>query len=133
MRTAIVVLAIATSLVACGRATETEPGGNGTAPLVEILADPDAFEGQRVEVSTGYFSSFEVSVLTSGFAESYPPQPVDPLVWVSAGPPRSCLEVAERVSWSERVIATGIFRTGGGFGHLGQYEFELTEPTLRCG
>ena len=129
----IAVAVITLSLFACGRTHESGAGRDGPVALAEVLADPDSFDGRRIEISSGYFSSFEVSVLTSGFAESYPPQPIEPLVWVNAGPPRSCLDIADRVTWSERVVAEGVFRTGGGFGHLGEYEFELEEATLRCG
>jgi hypothetical protein len=119
------------ALAGCGQ----DAGGGDDArpvPLQQVLDDADDFDGRRVVVTTGYYGSFEISVLTTGFAESFPPQPVEPLVWVNAAPPDACTEVEEFATWAEGVVATGVLETGGGFGHLGQYEFELTEASIRC-
>jgi hypothetical protein len=126
----LVVAALCVSLSACNDGWYGRKGG--PVPLQDVLDHPEAFAGDRVEIATGYYGSFEVSVLTGGFAESHPPQPVDPLVWVNASPPASCRESVEGVVWAERVVATGVLETGGGFGHLGQYEFELRDATIRC-
>ena len=118
----------------CGCGEGAGPSSTGPVSLQRVVDDPGAYDGERVEVTAGYFSSFEVSVLTTGFAESYPPQPMDPEVWVGASPPDDCLEVAEGASWSEDVVATGTFHfeDGGGFGHVGAYRMELEGATLRC-
>jgi hypothetical protein len=102
--------------------------------LQAVAADPEAYDGEAVRLETGYYGAREASVLTAGFAESYPPQPMDPMVWVSAAPPQDCLEEAEGVSWADRMIAEGTFRydPDGGFGHLGAYDMALEDATLTC-
>jgi hypothetical protein len=109
-------------------------GGPRKVSFGELTRQPDAFNGRRVEVEAGYYGAFEVSVLTSGFAESYPPQPVEPTIWVSATPPERCLQQAERVTWADTVRATGTFRydPDDGFGHLGAYPMTLEDASLAC-
>jgi hypothetical protein len=128
------VVAGAALLVACADAGQP-PDRQEAQPLQDVVADPAAFDGATVRLRASYFSSFEISVLTTGFAESHPPQPVDPLVWVVAGPPDRCLERAQGAAWAETVIAFGTFRYDpeGGFGHLGDYRMALENATLACG
>ena len=116
------------ALAACG-------GSGEQVTFAEMTANPADHDGQRVTVDAGYYGAFEVSVLTSGFAESFPPQPMDPLVWVSAGPPEDCLEDAEGgIRWAEAVEASGVFRYDPekGFGHLGAYDMTLQDATITC-
>ncbi|MGH2691017.1 MAG: hypothetical protein ACRDHM_00750 [Actinomycetota bacterium] len=116
------------ALVACA-------GTGEQVTFAAVTESPGDYDGQRVTVEAGYYGAFEVSVLTSGFAESFPPQPVEPLVWVGAGPSEECLEDAEGgVRWAERVEASGVFRydAGGGFGHLGAYEMTLQDAEITC-
>ena len=106
-----------------------------TFRLPDLTEDPGGFNGERVKIIGGYYGAFEMSVLTSGFEESSPPQPVGPLVWVLSTPPEDCLQTAEMgVRFAENVEATGIFRydPDGGFGHLGAYEIALDDATISC-
>jgi hypothetical protein len=100
----------------------------------DLIGSPQAYDGRRVRVEAAYYGAFEVSVLTSGFRESFPPQPIDPLVWVGAAPPDRCLETEERVAWSDRVVAEGTFRyqADRGLGHLGGYDMAIEDATLTC-
>ena len=128
-----VVIASAVLLLGCAEGT-----GNGLltapVPLREVAADPEAFDDGPVRIRASYYSSFEISVLTAGLAESHPPQPVEPLVWLVASPPDRCLERAAGAAWADAVVASGTFRYDpeGGFGHLGQYEMALQDATLAC-
>ena len=110
--------------------------GSGDRPTFAAMTEsPADYDGEKVTVEAGFYGGFEVSVLTSGFAESFPPQPIEPLVWVGAGPSEECLQDAEgRVRWAERVEASGTFRydPGGGFGHLGAYEMALEDARITC-
>jgi hypothetical protein len=122
---------IAAALVACGN----EPNDLATFRLPDLTEDPGAFNGERVRIQGGYYGAFEISVLTSGFSESSPPEPVGPLVWVGVGPPEECLQSADGgAGWAENVEATGVFRFDpeGGFGHLGAYEIALEDATITC-
>ena len=104
------------------------------ATFSSITADPAEFDGRKVTFEAAYYGAFEVSVLTSGFAESFPPQPIDPQIWVGASPPEACLERAERSSWADAVEATGTFRydPDKGFGHLGAYDMALENARMTC-
>jgi hypothetical protein len=130
MRRIVACLAAAALLAACAE-DHSDPDG----PMLEdVITRPTSFDGREVSVRAAYYSSFEVSVLTSGFAGSHPPQPIEPLVWVAASPERRCTERAQGAAWAERVIATGIFRYDpeGGFGHLGAYRMALEDAELTC-
>ena len=129
MRRLPIALAVL-ALVACGESAE-QPG---PLDLAQLAAEAEEHDGERVELTAGYYGAFEVSVLTPGFAESYPPQPMEPQVWVNGSPPARCLERAQRVAWAEGVRAMGVFRydPAGGFGHLGAYEMALEDATLSC-
>jgi hypothetical protein len=129
-RAAAVLSAVAVVTGCAGRA---EPHAEALQ-LTEVIADPEAHDGDRVTVRAGYYSSFEVSVLTMGFAESRPPRPADAEVWVVARPPSGCTRHAQGATWAEEVIATGTFRydPDDGFGHLGAYDMALEDARLTC-
>ena len=120
---------------ACAGGRDAAPGSPPETLTVALVTDdPAAYDGQRIRVRGAYFGARETSVLASGFAESHPPQPVDPQIWVVATPPESCLQRAEQVGWAEGVTAVGTFRyqEGGGLGHLGSYEMALEDARLTC-
>lgn len=122
------MIGAATLLAACGGAADAP----SFSALVERPAD---FDGESITIESGYYGAFEVSVLTSGFAESFPPQPVEPLIWVGASPEGECLQDAGGMaSFAERVEATGTFRydPDKGFGHLGAYDMTLEDARLTC-
>lgn len=117
--------------VACG--TQEGPVGVREVELEEVLADPEGHEGERLRFTAFYVGSFEQSVLTAALAESYPPQPADPSIWVGARPEGECLISDVGVTWGE-VVAEGVLRHDeeGGFGHLGVYTMQLVDARLAC-
>jgi hypothetical protein len=119
-------------LVATACAATPDPSER--TPLRAVIDDPEAYTGERVVLTAVYYGSFEVSVLATGFAESNPPQPAEPLVWVDAVPPEECSERTRDVTWAHRVVATGTFQydADGGFGHLGAYDMTLRNAALTC-
>lgn len=122
---------------ACAQRAGDRPSASDPDDLLTlqaVTADPEAYDGRPVRLESGYYAAREASVLTPGLAESYPPQPLEPMVWVGAAPPSGCLEEAEGIAWAERVFAEGTFRydAGEGFGHLGQYDMALENATLTC-
>jgi hypothetical protein len=129
------LLAVAVALAASGCGGErAAPRGYERVAFQDLTADPAAYTGRRVRVTDGFWvSSFEQSVLTGALAESYPPQAVEPFIWVTAEAEGDCITSDEAVSWG-KVIAEGTFRfdEDGGFGHLGVYTMELDDARLRC-
>lgn len=129
---AILVCLLAAAGVSCG--DDGAATGRQEVAFEDLTADPGAYADVAVRVTEGFWvSSFEQSVLTGALAESYPPQPVEPMVWVAAQAEGDCVITDEGVTWGE-VVAEGTFRydEGGGFGHLGVYTMELDDPTLGC-
>jgi hypothetical protein len=131
-----ITAALLVALLAAGCAERSGPAGGGPQKVTfeELTRRPEAYDGGSVEVEAGYYAAFEVSVLTSGFAESYPPQPVEPTIWVAATPPDECLQRADGITWADTVRATGTFRydPDNGFGHLGAYRMTLEDVSLDC-
>lgn len=125
------VLALLVLVAACGGEPRTV--GTRDVEIEELLADPGDFDGQRVRFRAAYVGSFERSVLTAALAESYPPQPAEPTIWVDAEPTGPCIIRDVGVTWGQ-VVAAGVFRfeEDGGFGHLGVHTMQLLEPTLSC-
>jgi hypothetical protein len=102
--------------------------------MSSLTGDPESYDGEFVRLDASYYGAFEVSVLTSGFRASDPPQPIEPLVWVGVPPGDECLQISDRASFAERVEASGTFRYDpeGGFGHLGEYEMAIENAELVC-
>ena len=117
---------------ACGAEAPTAEPFRG--PIARVLAQPEAFDGRVVQVRAWYVDRLGEQVLASGLAESYPPQPAPPGVWVSAPEPEGdCLTSDIGVTWG-RVVATGVFRyeESGAFGPLGVLPMVLAGARLSC-
>ncbi|HEX6261302.1 MAG TPA: hypothetical protein VF097_00495 [Actinomycetota bacterium] len=123
------------ALIALATACGGDEGSVGPrdVELESVLADPDGHDGERLRFRAFYVGSFELSVLTAALAESYPPQPAEPTIWVEARPRGDCVVSDVGVTWAE-VVAEGVFRyeQGGGFGHLGIHRMQLEGARLAC-
>lgn len=127
---ALAVLAVLST--SCG--SEEAPAGPASVSFARLVEEPSTFDGRRVRLSAFYLGSFERSLLSGALAESYPPQAVEPTVWVSAPTPvGECIQTDEGVTWGE-VTAVGTFRYDpeGGFGHLMVWTMELADARLAC-
>ena len=105
-----------------GASTPTPSGAIGTFSVDQVLADQAAIDGRRIIVRAGYYSRGGAGqFLVSGYLESYPPQPMLPLLLVgdvpqdvlarletTAGKPGLALVV-----WGE-VEALGVFHAERG-------------------
>jgi len=102
LRIARLVVALATvalTLTACsvglpgqspspGGSTPTPSNPLGTFLVDQVLADQVALDGRRILVRAGYYSRGGAEqFLVSGYLESYPPQPMLPLLLVGDVPP----------------------------------------------
>lgn len=132
MRISALVVAVGLIVASCGEDPSSGPPFRGE--LARVLADPEAFDGRRVEVRAWLVERLEAQVLTSGLAESYPPQAVEPTVWLRASRPLgACLTSDAGTSWG-RVRASGVFRyePRGAFGPLGVLPMALVDASLAC-
>jgi hypothetical protein len=118
--------------VSCG-GDEPRPEARHVA-LDRVLAAPWEFDGERVEFRATYVRWPEGAALADGLAESFPPQPSEPWIWVGAPPPEGdCLVEDLGIAWGG-VVANGEFRyeEGGAFGPLGVLSMELASARLSC-
>lgn len=102
--------------------------------LRHVLERPEAFDGRLVRLEAAVVRTDDVTLLTPGLAESYPPQAVEPTIYVGASlPDGGCITRAEGVAWGE-VRAEGRFRheEEGAFGPLGVLPMALRDARLSC-
>lgn len=129
-------IALMTAAVLATGACGSEEDGS---PLQEVRFDdlmerPEAFDRRLVRLEAGVVRSDGVTLLTSAFAESFPPQAVEPTIFVRAAlPTGDCITRTEGVAWG-RVHAQGRFRyePDGEFGPLGVLPMALRDARLSC-
>jgi len=119
------------------------PGASGcqsnqSITFSDLVSRADRYNGKTVTFEAFYFSGFEISALSEsvGPADSGPWRivPRGTLIWVKGGIPRELIDrlygqtdtpsgYPERVG---RLKVTGMFETGGRYGHLDAYEYQIT-------
>ncbi len=111
----------------------------GQSPAVvefsQLMASPSKYNGKNVTVDCYVFLGFEVMALCGGLKPSgYAPGHMIPdgkLVWVEGSIPDDVynrLQQQQSMGPDERfgrMRVTGKFRSGGHYGHLGGYEYEM--------
>lgn len=96
----------------------------------ELVAHPQRYRGSQVCTEGVYASGFETNAL--GMSTHKAGEVVyltEPTIWIEGAEIRArgdCLEVggSSQADFCP-VEACGIFESGGGFGHLGGYEYQL--------
>ena len=113
-------------------------GGTPELTVAQLMADAGKYNGDVVVVSGFYFGGFEVMVLCedlkySGYAENHM-VPEGKYLWVEGGIPsevHDALYIQSEMGPRERfgkIEVKGKFATGGGYGHLGAYDSQIS-PT----
>jgi hypothetical protein len=132
MKLVSAAIAVLFLLSACGEEQGSRAGPTRVT-LEQLAQNPERYEGRQVRIGSAYYRNASLEVLTSGFRESFPPQPIDPLVTVDSSAPAGCLDSApnQDVSWTESAVATGTFQVGDE-GPDGQPELLLLDSTVSC-
>jgi hypothetical protein len=102
----------------------------------QLFANPGQYHGRQITLEGFYFQGFEVIVLSerleySGYAEGHL-VPGGRMLWVEGGIPLEIynqLYQQQMMGPSERygkVNVSGEFRSGGQYGHLGAYDYQIT-------
>ena len=129
------ILAIASllaSLSLCGCLATPEPATGEFVEFRELVAHPQRHHGGEICTSGIYASGFETNALGASTYEVdgavYLSQPV---IWIEGAEIRSkgeCVKAggAPPAEFCQ-VEVCGIFESGGGFGHLGGYQFQLRD------
>jgi len=110
------------------------------ATFEQLFANPDNHNGKQVMVEGLYFHGFETIVLSerleySGYAEGHL-IPKGRMLWIEGGMPK---EIYDKLNQQQMMGPTerygklrvkGLFEYGGEYGHLGQFQYQLTSPTF---
>ncbi len=132
----IAALLLAGTASSCG--SPSSPSGLSDVTAVtfrQLIRAPERYAGKTVRLTTSYHRADGIAVLTEGFAESWPPQPMRPSIAVDTKlRDRSCLDSRRGVKWSSDVLATGTFEmaAGNGSGDPDFGTFSLRDAVLRC-
>ncbi len=105
----------------------------------QLVSRPDQYNGQVVTVECFYFDAFEMMALCGSLGPStiMPGNlaPQGELVWLEGGLPKAIHDklYTQTVNLSSgypehygKIRITGRFQSGGQFGHLGGYKYQLT-------
>jgi hypothetical protein len=125
------LLLLAALLIGCDHDTM---GGNdeGFVDFGELVAAPQRYHGRQICTAGAYALGFETSALgASTYRRGTAYYLVDPAIWVEGAQIRTtghCF-TADTVPATEfcRVEICGLFESGGNFGHLGGYQYQLRD------
>jgi hypothetical protein len=122
------LLALGMLLPACG-----QEEGSGHAELLTfaaLMAEPQRYAGEYVCIQGVYGLGFEMSGLAaSTYEEDGYRFLTEPVIWVAGADVRSredCTrtEADPSIEFCQ-AVACGVFETGGTYGHLGGYDYQL--------
>ena len=95
----------------------------------DLIANPDSYANQVICVEGTAVSSFEASAISAGTNKrDGATYLTEPAIWLENVVPeskRECFITGLPPIEFCRVHVCGLFESGGGFGHLGGYEFQL--------
>jgi hypothetical protein len=107
-----------------------EPATPQSIDFDELVAHPQRYSGSEVCTEGIYATGFETSALgASTYEVGEAVYLTEPTIWIEGADIRArgdCLKV-EGIPQAQfcPVQACGIFESGGGFGHLGGYRYQL--------
>jgi hypothetical protein len=130
---AVVILAILSAAVAgCGGSAQP------SLTFPQLIADADKYNGQTVTFEAFDFSGFEISALAAslGPSSSNPSRivPEGDLIWIKGGITEDLFNRLYTQSDTPsgypehfgKVKVTGKFETGGQYGHMNAYRYQIT-------
>ncbi len=106
----------------------------------QLMSDPNKYNGMDMIIEGFFYQGFETIVLSerlesSGYTEGHL-VPKGFMLWIDGGIPK---EVYDRLHQQQMMGPTerygklrvkGLFEYGGKYGHLGQFEYQLTPATV---
>ncbi len=107
-------------------------------PFSQLISRADRYNGKTVTLEAFYFSGFEIAALSESVGPStsggWRIAPTGPLVWVEGGIPKELYDelytqTITPSGYSEhigRLKVTGEFETGGRYGHLDGYSYQIS-------
>jgi hypothetical protein len=128
------VLALALLSLIPGGCSQTS---NELITFSKLISQADKYNGRTVMFEAYYFSGFEISALAGSFGPSNSGTgrivPSGDLIWVEGGITRDIFNLLYTQSdtpsgYTEhlgKLKVTGIFKTGGQYGHLDAYQYQI--------
>jgi hypothetical protein len=122
---------ISVILAGCG-------GGNGSVNFSQLISQAAKYNGQTVTLEAFYFSGFEIAAISGSLEPSTfgagRIQPAGSLVWVKGGLSQDVynqlqIQTDTPSGYAEhfgKLRVTGKFETGGKYGHLDAYQYQIT-------
>jgi hypothetical protein len=114
-------------------------GGKPEVSYSQLISQPEKYDGQTVTVECFYFDAFEMMALCASLGPStIAPGNLAPqgeFIWLEGGLPLETRDklYTQTVKLSSgypehygKVRITGRFQSGGQFGHLGAYKYQIT-------
>ena len=127
-RVAILLLLLIALLSGCGRGTTGDAGR--FVDFGELLTNAERYHGHQICTAGVYVLGFETSALgASTYQRGSAIYLTEPAIWVGQAEIHStgdCFssDTAPPAEFCQ-VEVCGLFESGGGFGHLGGYEYQL--------
>jgi hypothetical protein len=125
---AVALLLLVAVLSGCGRGTTGD--AERFVEFAELVANGQSYHGRQICTAGVYVLGFETSALgASTYQRGSAIYLTEPAIWVGEAEIRStgdCFssDTAPPAEFCH-VEVCGLFESGGGFGHLGGYEFQL--------
>ena len=127
-RVAILLLLLIALLSGCGRWTTGD--AESFVDFAELVANPQRYHGRQICTDGVYVVGFETSALGASTSQSesaiYLTQPA---IWVGEAEIHSTGDCFTKDTEPPAEFCPaevcGLFESGGGFGHLGGYEYQL--------
>ena len=135
----VIILVCVLSLLMFGLAVGCGGEQPATAPDVtfdHLFTNLDKYDGRQVTIEGYYYHGFETIVLSerlgySGYAEGHL-VPKGLMLWIEGGIPEEVYDGLHRqqmmgpIERFGKLRMTGLFEYGGKYGHLGQFNYQIT-------
>jgi len=123
-------------LAGCGRSSSS-------VSFEQLVSDAEKYDGKTVTLDAFYFSGFEISALSGSLQPASSGEwrivPSQPLIWIEGGIPEETFNTLFKQTstpsgypeYYGKMNVTGIFETGGQYGHLGAYKYQIIVAEAR--
>ena len=127
-RTFMTFIVLLGAMLAVYGSEDLEPPPALVVSITELTSHPELHRGKRIQTTGIWLNAFETSALSDSMIQrGGAPRLKEPLLWLegtTVTDKRDCVSHGFRLTFCT-VDVDGIFEDGGGFGHLGQYQFQI--------